>query len=71
MVLLQEDINNLRVVSAIIDLVVLGSSYHVLVPGVVDGPRSSSPLSHLVVVLDRRVSRLLLSHPVHDLVVIG
>ena len=40
------------------------------VPGEVDGPGAGLPLSHLVVVLDRRRARVRKSNPVHDLVII-
>ena len=70
-VLLEEHINNLGVIGSIVDLLVLGGNTHVLVPGMVDGPGACCPLSHLVVVLDRGIRGFLLSHPVHDLVIIS
>ena len=65
------EVDNLVVISAIIDLLVVGGVVEVAIPGEVHGPGARGPLSHLVVVLDWRSWRLGLSNPVHDLIIIG
>ena len=65
------DIDDLLVISAIVDLLGIGGMSVRRVPGEVDGPGARLPLSHLVPVPDGRGRRLRSAHPVHDLVVIG
>ena len=64
-------VDNLVVISAIVDLLGVSGLGHVSVPVEVHGPGAGLPLSHLVVVLNRGWGSLGLSHPVHDLVVIS
>lgn len=65
------DVDDLVVISAIIDLLGVGGMRHVAVPVEMNGPGAGLPLSHLVVENDGRLRRIGLSNPVHDLVIIG
>ena len=65
------EINNLVVISAIINLVVIRGLGPVVIPRVVDWPGSCLPHSHLIMILNWWLWRFWLSNPVEDLIVIS
>ena len=64
-------VDDLLVISAVVDLLGIGGVSVRRVPGEVDGPGTRLPLPHLVPVLNRRRGRIRSTNPVHDLVIVG